>query len=526
MNEAKTLIALELRSIYGLNKFRYTKDKKAKNRYILLLCTWIFISIMVAGYIAGLVYGLSVLELSSIAPSYLVFVSSILVFAFGIFKAGSTLFSKSGYDIVSSMPIRTRSVAIGRFISMYVEDLMLTLLIMLPGIITLGIIERHDIGFYILATVGSVFIPFIPLCLSIIFGTLVFAISSRTKHKSMIQTLFAIVFILAVLAFSFRMTQFEGDLPSEVLAELANNVNGLIGNVYPPAIWLGNSMISCNILIFAIYLLVSLSVFAVTSVIISSLFHSITRALFSFSAKHDYKLGELQSRGILKTLYLREAKRYFSSSIYVTNTIIGPIMAAIASVSLCVAGVKTITSAIPISNTERLIPFAISAILCMMTTTSVAISMEGKQFMLIKSLPVDAKALFDSKILLNLSLMLPTYIISVICMIIALKPNLTELIWIVVIPALIILFSTVFGITINLKLHSLDWENEVTVVKQSASAMIGGFAGPLVSMLMIGIMIFVPMEFSDIACLLISILLFTVTMFIYKKNNNSKLEEL
>ncbi len=74
---------------------------------------------------------------------------------FGIFKAGSTVFSKNSYDIISSMPVKTSSVVIGRLASMYLEDLTPTLLIMPSGTVTFGIVEGCNIVFYILTVINN-----------------------------------------------------------------------------------------------------------------------------------------------------------------------------------------------------------------------------------------------------------------------------------------------------------------------------------------------------------------------------------
>lgn len=78
---------------------------------------------------------------------------------------------------------------------------------------------------------------------------------------------------------------------------------------------------------------------------------------------------------------------------------------------------------------------------------------------------------------MNLLLILPFYVLSELLLIFALKPGAGELLWLILIPAEIILFSCVYGITVNLHFPVLEWESEVRIVKQSASAMLGEWAG-------------------------------------------------
>ena len=61
----------------------------------------------------------------------------------------------------------------------------------------------------------------------------------------------------------------------------------------------------------------------------------------------------------------------------------------------------------------------------------------------------------------------------------ALKPAGLDVLWTILIPAVISLFACVAALSANLLLPRFDWDNEVTIVKQSASAALGGFAGVL-----------------------------------------------
>ena len=134
----------------------------------------------------------------------------------------------------------------------------------------------------------------------------------------------------------------------------------------------------------------------------------------------------------------------------------------------------------------------------MMTPAATSISMEGKDIWILKSLPLTTKAVLDAKILMNLLLFLPFYILAEILLFLALRPGGLGGVWLVVIPAAIILFSCVYGITIDLHFPVLDWEDEVRVVKQSASALLGGMGGFLLAFLCVVGALWIPAEYRDI----------------------------
>ncbi len=525
MNELGSLLALELGSLYGINQFRHTKDKKEKNRCRLLLAAYVILVLIVFFYVGGLVYGLCSLGLGSIVPAYLVVLSSLLILAFGLFTAGNRIFGQKGCDILVAMPIRTEMLVLSRFLSLYVEDLLLTLVIVVPGVGVYSYFVGPGFGFYLAAVMGMVLIPAIPLVISTLLGTLVLAISLRMKRKSLMQSVLMVLLVVGILVGSFGLGGMEDILTPEKLSQLAQAFGALFGKLYPPALWLGSAMAEGKVSGLLLFLLVSLAVMAAAVAVTSRSFHGILGRLRSFSARKDYALGELESRGLLKALYIREAKRYFSSSIYVTNTIIGPIMGAILAVGLAVTGVEPIQKALPVDVTE-LVPYAFGVVFCMMTTTAVAISMEGRQFWVVKALPIPTKTLLDSKILLNLSLMLPFYVISLVALTVATRPAPLELLWLVLIPMAMLLFSVVFGISVNLKFHSFDWEKEETVVKQSLPAALGGFAGPLLGLLLGAVLLLLPARYADLVKGLECLLVLGTTALMYRKNNEAVLRRL
>ncbi len=530
MNELRALLALELRSLYGVNTFLHAKDRKKKRLYLLLCAVWALL-IGIALFCAGaLAYGLCILRLGRIVPAYLTATASLLLLFFGLFAAGPRLFSPHGYDLLASMPIRPGTLVLSRFLALYAQDLLLTLVILVPGASVYAVMERPGLGFFVLAPLGAALIPAIPLVLSCALGTLILAISSRMKHKSLVQTALMAAFVVAVLVLPFLIPGLhdaDDHFNPVMLFHLAQSLGALIGRLYPPAAWLGDALVRGNLASFACFALVSLSAAALTLLVVSRYFHAIQRRLHSFSARHDYQLGGMTRSSLLKALYVREVKRYFSSSVYVTNTIIGPIMGMIMSIALCVTGVSPVLDVLPFAiDIPGLLPFVFAAVFGMMPTTSVAISMEGRQMSIIKSLPIPMKPLLQSKILLNLSLMLPFYLVSVTALALAVRPAPLQLLWLLLLPACILLFGAVLGITVNLRFHSFDWDKEESVVKQSLPAMLGGFAPPLLSALL-GVAAFViPAPYGDAARLVMCALLLAGTALLARRNNAVQLENL
>ena len=321
------------------------------------------------------------------------------------------------------------------------------------------------------------------------------------------------------------MSALEGALDLEMLKNVSAFVFMMLGRLFAPDVWLGKAVVYGDVLRCLVCVGLSLAIFAVVSAGVCACFHPICRNLYGGFARHDYKaeeLGGLKGKSVMVSLCGREFRRYFASSIYVTNTIIGPIMGCVLSGMLLFFGMDSLEAYIPFPiDSGSLAPFLLGGVFCMMTATSTSISMEGKNWWIVKSLPLSAKHILDAKILMNLLLVLPFYLAAEVMLFLAVRPGIMEALWTLLIPAVTIVFSCVYGITVNLHFPVLNWESEVSVVKQSASAVLGGIGGFILAILCLLAAMVVPKEYADVLRLGLCVVLILVTAVLYKGNNRN-----
>ena len=527
LREISVLAKLNLCNIYGINVFRNNKDKKAKKIYVALAAVMLVLVAMIAVYVGLLVYGYVTIGLGEVIPAYLIMIASLIILCFGIFKAGPVIFEKKGYDILCSLPVSSKSIVTARFIRMYAEDMVLTLTVMVPGIIVYGLLMKPSLGFYASGTLVALLLPFAPMTISVILGAFVTAISSRTKYKSVIGALLPIAIVLGALVFTSKLSLNAGQITPEMLADFAGTLTSVIAAIYPPAIWLGNMMLGIDTLTAIMFVLATFVIFGITVFVIGTNLQGICQGLYGTVARHDYIMKSQVQNKVIVALLKREFKRYFASTVYFSNTIMGPILAVVMAASLLFIDIESALSAFPMEiDVVTLLPLALGTTFCIMNTTSTSVSMEGKEWWLIKSLPLTTKQILDGKLLMNLVLFAPFYVICVVISIIALKPLGLELIWVIISPAVLIVFSCVWGLFINLKFPVFNWENETSVVKQSMSAMVGGLCSALVGIAMIFALVLAPASLAWALKAGSMVVLVIATVMLYNRNNVTKLEHL
>lgn len=482
LKESKLLAALELKNLFGINALRHTKDRAQKRRTILIGSLMCLLLVMIAVYVGGLVYGLHYLGVGHIAPMYLTTICAAVAFMFGIFKAGAVLFDLKGYDILCSLPLRAGSIVTARFVRMYVEDVLMLLTVMLPGGVMFAVLSRPGAAFYPMWVLSTLLIPLLPLAAASIIGTVIFAISSRMRHKTLVESGLAILVVVLIMVGSTSLGVVSEELTMEMLQEIAEMLTDLLRTVYPPSVWFGDAMAAGSISGILVAAAVSVAAFAAVMFIAARNFHDICRRVNVTSARHDYRMEQLKSGSMLAALFRREWKRYFASGVYVTNTIMGPVMGLIMTGALLFGGMEALESNMGVGfSIAPIFPFVLGGVFAMMPTTAVSISMEGSTWWIAKSLPLPAKTILQSKMLVHLALFLPCLAVAEVMSIIALRPCGLELMWVILIPVLMTVFSSVFAISANLLLPKFDWDSEVYVVKQSAAAGLGGLGGALVA---------------------------------------------
>lgn len=517
MTQIKALAVTELCNLYGFNVLRHTKDPVERRKKLVVYGIVAFLLMFVMAYAAALSYVLISYGAGNAVPSYLITMSGILALMLAVFKASGVLFRKNSFDIISSLPLSDGAVVFSRFLRLYTESLIISSLIMLPGIVVYAVICTPGVMFYISALVGMITAPLIPVAIATAIGALVTAIASRMKHKAIAEAILSMLFVLGILALSSSASGAEGEMTEEMIMQVVGSISDILEKVYPPAVMFGNGVVNGDIISLMLYIVISVAAFAAVALIVTLNFRGICRRLHSTSAKHSYKMQAQQQTSLTRALVQREAKRYFSTSAYVTNTIIGPILAVAMCVAFIFVDVNSLLPELPVEiNINAALPFVFSAVLCMMNPSAISVSLEGKQWWITMSLPLSTKEVINGKLLFSLCLLAPFYAVSEVIVMATQSFDITERIWFVLVPALSAVFSCVFGIFVNLKLPKFQWESEVEVVKQSAATMAGGLGGILVLILFAFAAAVIPQGFLLVFNVCACVVLGVVTLILYR----------
>ncbi len=472
MKHIVTLTRMQLGSAFEFISFKKKKDKrKQMSALTVLVLGFLLFSFISFSYSMSMGVVMQTLGELDVLPGFLMAITCFITLITTINKVKGTLFGFKDYDLVMSLPVTTSAVVASRVLLLYIINMFFSVVIMIPGIIVYGYLARPSVIFYVLSVISVLFIPLIPIIIASIIGTVLAVIASRFKYSNAINLILSIVFFMFIM---FGMMFIQSD---QQLVEIGKIIRNQMNQIYPLAGLYLQGIIETDIIAYLSFVVISVIAFAAFSVLIGKIFKRLNSGIMAKRVATNFKLKEVKQVSSLKALYKKEIKRYFSTSIYVMNTGFGLIILILGSIALFFIKSEQINMILAseemLTMIQKMLPFGIAFLVAMASTTSSSISLEGKNLWIIKSSPIRVRDWFLSKMLVNLTLTIPTVLIGGVLLGIHFKLNALQMIISILIGMAYSYFTAVFGLAINLKFPMFDWTNETVVVKQSAASMIG-----------------------------------------------------
>lgn len=468
MKTFRLLIKREFFQFFKFNKILHG-ERKERKKYISVLCTMIVAFLIFAVYWFRNIYQLC-LEFQSQQELLIYLIRPLVILAvFSVFlstfmKGSGVLYSDKSIDILFSYPIKVRNIVFAKLFFLYLWGLAITFALLIIPLIRYELMS-YDILFSILDLVQILFLPVIPVLLGVILGYVLYRkLGNFFQSGSYIRSILYLSLFIGVMAFMFFVfNNIDFDfLKALIEKEMSwNNNYGIFFSYESEAI----------ILAFVMFLVGGLLVAYISKTYKSKCFR-----LQVFSKRKNAKKQLLKKSTKSRTLLKREMRRYFSTPIYVLNTMLGIVLLLLFTAYSFLKSdsvlnyVKIIGNLFGIENISVIFVFIVSLLIILSNTTYASISIEGKHRDILKSLPVSLKELLLAKYQLHLLLTVPIICITSLVLGSIYQMNNIELALCLFLPITVSAFVGILGLFLNLLLPNYEWENVTYIVKQSIPA--------------------------------------------------------
>ena len=460
------------------------KNQTNTSKKILPVFLTVFMFFSICLYANMIVEPLVPIHLEYVVLTVFILFTTILTLVEGIYKSSSLLFNCKDDNLLFSLPIKKGTVLFVRIFKFYIFELFYNSLFLLPAIVVYTRYINVNITFYIVSLIALLLLPIIPIVISSIIGILISATSSKFKFKNIAQIFITILFLLVMLFISFNLQNVINDI-----AKNATNLNDTITKFYYPARVYIKLVTDFNIIDLGLFIAIHLAIFALAIILLGKTYFKINskvKAIKIITNKSEYKI---QTNKTMKSLIKKELNRFINSPVFVINAGFGLVL-YIVGCALIIFKFDSILQIfaqegleinIGLEDIKKYITVIQFVLICfashMSAITCSMISLEGRTFNILKSLPVKPYKIIISKVYTAVIIMLPFILIGDLIMFIRFKFNIIEILMTIIASIVLPMVSEIFGIIVNLKYPKMDADNDTEVVKQSMSSMVAVFGG-------------------------------------------------
>lgn len=420
-------------------------------------------------------------------------ITTLFIVMEGVYKTSGLLFNCRDDDIVLSLPIKKSTVLLIRMMKFYLFEVMVNALFLAPVMLVYGVNMDMGILYYVVSLLALLLLPIVPVVVSCIVGGLISYFSVKFKFKNLAEIVLTTIALIVVLIASFSLQDIL-----QSITQNAGSINERIASVYYPIGGYIGLVSEFSIGKLVMFILVNVGILLLTVLLLGRVYFKINSRVKVVKSEVKNKKYKINTRKPIFALIKKELNRFASSSVFVVNAGFGLVLYLLACIFLCVntdgmmvgvaeKGVEWLTADKIMSFMPALM-FGLIFFTSMMTSiTSSMISLEGKSFNVLKSLPVSAMTIIVGKVLAAMVVIVPIILVGDLMMFIKFDFSIWQILMILIASVVTPLVAELFGIIVNLKYPKMDAEDDVEVVKQSMSSMIAVFTGMGVSVVMIAI---------------------------------------
>ena len=473
MSKLHLLLRLNRLELLGINK--RLNDPARRRSAVVLIALIALGGVAALGvaflYCMAIGYALSMMNALSALPSLLVSVTAITAFITTIFKAPDALFRTRDLDMLLSMPIPVRTVATARVLKIYGMNLLVALLILLPGGAAYAVLASPPGWFYPVYLLIALAAPMIPTVLASLVGALVTLAGASIKRLRYAGLVLMLIALVGIVVLSGYLSTSSANV--QMLMNFARGLIDMLTRVYPLAGLCTRAVPGGDALAAVVYIAASVATLLVGGAAFSKGFLRLRSLLGAHARGRRFVLGRQKARSARAALLSREWRHFLSINSYVLNSAFGPVLSLVAVIALALfVPVETITAIFGLNALGGMpmvvLPFLVSWLIGIGPTTASSVSLEGKSLWLVKSLPVAPRDWLLPKLWLNLELFAPFAIIDSVVIAWVFRAQGMALAVLLLMPLLMGVFSALLGLIINCKFPRFDWTSEAKVAKNSA----------------------------------------------------------
>lgn len=450
-------------------------------------------------------------------------IAALLAFAFGIFgtvfSTQSQMYQEKDNELLLAMPLKPSAIIGSRVVVLYIMTLLFVVAVMAPAGVVYCMEKGASAAFLLVFLLGMVLIALLTQAVTCLLGFLLHFLLAGFKYKAIVATVFLTAFMIVYI---YGINQLEN-----LMLLLANN-GGRIASAIQSFAWPFYAFgVACfgDFFLFALFAALCLVVFGIVTAVLNATF--VKAMLVGRKTKGGAKQKRDETvRTPIGTICKKEAKRFLSSTTYLTNIGMGLFMVVAFVIACIVLKEKLLMMLGSFTEDEKklLLPAilvgAMGFLAAMTPISAPSVSLEGKHIWMLRSMPIAGADVLKAKLLFHCVASIPLAAAGTFLLGVVYKIGWLETIVAMLGAALMFLLCGILGIVFNMCFPRLDWPNEAAPCKQSIAVFFSMFGMMILSfgyvILMFGLVEVFGKENGWLAMLLATFALLVINFVMYR----------
>ncbi len=498
MSKLRSLIRVGLKSNFGLAVLRYRLFKEKKDIWLVPLFGLAALSLVPAFY--GLILLLKFLYVT-LLPLHQeralltlgILGGQLFILLFGLYYVISAFYFSKDLELLIPLPIKPYQVMASKFAVILVNEYLTVAAIVLPVLITFGVLAKREPAYWINTLLIYLFLPVIPLAFVSLLVIAMMRLINFSRKKDALILIGSILLIAASLGAQLLINRSHNRGSMEDVAAFFSSPNSLLNRVgakFPPSIWAAKALAGGwsgeGLVNMGLFLGTSLALLWAMLVLSERLFYRGLIGIGEISGRTRSLSRAEMSRRVasgrrpVRAVFLREWRIMNRTPIFLLNGVLVVIIVpAIFVLMAKTAGGRGDNAAL-----LRLMTGAANSIVVILSaaafmifcgslngTASSTFSREGSQFWMSKVIPVSprdqALAKFLHSYLITVLGILPASLV----LLFVLHIKLAHILPAAGLALLLGFVLTAVGMIIDLARPLLDWTNPQKAIKQNLNVL-------------------------------------------------------
>lgn len=483
----KTVLLNNFRSLKG----RFISDKNGKDAKrkaatvfgAVMMILGVGVMVFILSAVVYVIAGISVFDNMHVKLlSTIISGVQIMVMLFGVTGVLSNTYFSKDNEFLSSLPVRPQTIFSVKLTVIYLNELALCTVFMLPAIISYaaGCVNAgasFPMYFYFMIPVVLITTPVIPLAIVSVLSFPLIRIVAYFKNKSVTTLILNILLFVAFFAvyvlLADRIGRFVDGSVTALPPAMATMINGFDKAVFFNryfALALTGTRFFVNALIYIATVAGAVGV----TVMLSALLYKKSMTAGEEETRKKSKSPERTAKpvsGLKKALFVREAKCLFRNQSFAFNSIMGSIITPVIVIVMNV--INTGVPALSGGVSSNFVNAGMTLFYCLMLlcgtnyTAALAFSREGGAFYVLRYLPVKLKDVLKAKTALANAVSFTGIVLMTIT---GLAVSRGDVVNVLPTAAVLVIYAYAFNVLCiyrDLKKPNISWTSPYEVIKRN-----------------------------------------------------------